>query len=372
MAAQILRYRRGKPRLDAEVPQIGSTRFSPVVRDSHAVRPPLALSRPLTLARARSLAECTPLTALGHPVDKTWVRLQCEEVEGFLGDLRVEVVMSLYGDKDCTDSSDHGPPLQRDQDACYEIHDNHDQFVEDVLYSCDGNPHAADDEGPWPVPGMSLMAAAVLFVCLFGQCQAQARARRYRPRAGAAAGRRRGLNEALYDPAQHAGYGSVARGSSSGGDSASGGGGGGGGGGRPAVVEELTPVAKQLVKEHEESGAEVPTMQQITQLVLRARSVPPAEKRHTMMLLFRHWGYAGGEKEKPPASDHPSASQGRPAEEGDAEGEEVEAEENAALAVDVEAPVEPAPPSEAAEAAAAAVAAGSAEVDSTPLLEGAE
>ena len=64
-------------------------------------------------------------------------------------------------------------------------------------------------------------------------------------------------------------------------------------------------MAKQLVKEHEESGAEVPTMQQITQLVLRARSVPPAEKRHTMMLLFRHWGYAGGEKEKPPPTAPP-------------------------------------------------------------------
>ena len=122
------------------------------------------------------------------------------------------------------------------------------------------------------------------------------------------------------------------------------------------LVIELSPAAKELVKQHEESGAEAPTMQQITQMVLRATSVPPAEKRHTMMMLFRHWGYAGGEK--PPASDHPTTSRQR----------QSEASRTLDQSVDVEAP-----PSTPAADLPAAVEARSAEGDAQiPLLQGAE
>ena len=120
------------------------------------------------------------------------------------------------------------------------------------------------------------------------------------------------------------------------------------------VVNELSPAAKELVKQHEESGAEAPTMQQITQMVLCAKSVPPVEKRHTMMLLFRHWGYAGGEK--PPASDHPQPTTSR-----ERVSEEHERVEHSG---DVESPAANPP-----EAPYAAVEAGSSEVDAeTPLL----
>ena len=260
--------------------------------------------------------------------------------------------MNLYQDRLCRGPSGRDPETH-DADECLEVLDN-GQFLEEMLFSCGGEVHP--NEGAWPVPVMSLMAAAILFVCLFGQCQAQARGRRYRPRAAASERARQRLlqSDGMYPG--NAGYGSTRSGGAPGVARGGGGGGGGGsseedgGGGEPADVEmvELTPVAKELVKEHEESGKEAPTMQQITQMVLRARSVKPSEKRQTMMLLFRHWGYAGGEKPKPPASDHPSQRR--------REQQEQEQEDES---VDVEAGSQPA-------------AAESLETESTPLLQGAE
>ncbi len=303
---------------------------------------------------------CIPLAPLMEPgLQKTWVRAQCQEVTGFFWDIQVEVVLRQYGDKDCATTVGQGPPVTTQPDTCFEVRENNDNdFIEDITFSCEGVPAAQQggDDGSWPVPGMSLMAAAILCVCLFGQCQAQSRARRYRPRVGAAA-RRRSLNQGMYDPSEHVGYGSARESpaGSGGGNRRDGESGGDGDGGGRAVVNELvielSPAAKELAKKHEESGASAPTMQQITQMVLRAKSVPAAEKRHTMMMLFRHWGYAGGEK--PPASDHPTTSRQR----------QLEGSETVEQSVDVEAP--PAPPT--------AVEAGSTEVDAqTPLLQGAE
>lgn len=307
---------------------------------------------------------CIPLTPLVEPaLQKTWVRVQCQEITGFFWDAQVEIVLRQYGDKDCVTTTDQNPPVTTYPDTCFEVHeDTNDQFIEDITFSCQGVPelHGRDDDS-WPVSWMSLMAAAVLCVCLSGQCQARSRTRRYRPRVGDAA-RRRSLNQGMYDPSEHVGYGSVR-------ESPSGSGGGnhsdgesrrdGDSGGRAVVNElvlELSPAAKELVKQHEESGAEAPTMQQITQMVLRATSVPPAEKRHTMMMLFRHWGYAGGEK--PPASDHPTTSRQR----------QSEASRTLDQSVDVEAP-----PSTPAADLPAAVEARSAEGDAQiPLLQGAE
>jgi hypothetical protein len=310
---------------------------------------------------------CIPLAPMMEPgLQKTWVRAQCQEVTGFFWDIEVEVVLRQYGDKDCTTTDGQGPPITTQPDTCFEVRENiNHQFIEDITFSCEGVHNIPQDDGydgSWGVSGTSLMVAAVLCMCLFGQCQAQSRVRRYRPRVGAAA-QRRSLNQGMYDPSEHVGYGSVRESSAGSGagsrrDGESGG--DGDGGGRAVANElviELSPAAKELVKEHEESGAEAPTMQQITQMVLRAKSVPPAEKRHTMMLLFRHWGYAGGEK--PPASDHPTTTRQRQSERN------VEAVEQS---VDVEAP--PATP---AADLPAAVEAGSTEVDTqTPLLQGAE
>ena len=72
----------------------------------------------------------------------------------------------------------------------------------------------------------------------------------------------------MYDPSEHVGYGShreTQRQTESEPDRAR----------ATQVVNELSPAAKELVREHEQSGSEAPTMQQITQMVLRAKCAPP-------------------------------------------------------------------------------------------------
>ena len=240
---------------------------------------------------------------IGDSRSKMWVKLRCVEDTGWLGDYSMDVMMETFGDPHCARQPEQ--LQERPSDTCFDVLEN-ELFYEEMMFTCgDGRHRREEIENPWPFSSMSLMVAAVLLICIFGHCQASARGRRrqhYRPRpAVRRSALRPGASDSIYDPSAHPSYGAVAR--------LGEGEGGGDDGGSPGLMEvELTPEAAALVAEWDKSAP--PTMQQVTQMVLRASSVPPSEKRHTMMMLFRHYGYAGGSK--PPASDHPQAAAASP------------------------------------------------------------
>lgn len=191
-----------------------------------------------------------------------------------------------------------------------------------------------------PINGMSLMAIGILGVCVFGHCQARRNSgsgSRWRRPTRSVSG------ESIYDPSSYrasdarrrrrssspgsgrfSGVGTLQGGSAGGGGvtgllpRGAGGAGGGSGSDSEAAADletgqdgargsfSLPSGAADIVVA---AGGKSLTMQQVTQEVLRSTKIKQQDKRHFMMLLFRHYGFAG-EEEKPAPSAKASSDGG--------------------------------------------------------------
>jgi hypothetical protein len=205
------------------------------------------------------------------PMSSTWFQVQCT------GMFTMDVVLDVFAEPECGGEFDRSI---HDAGVCLRFYDDPNM---QMMFSCEG-----EDDESWPIPGMSLVVVGVIAICLFGRCRAQRAAggRRRRPTRSVS-------GESIYDPQQYnqgAGRPSQPRVVAP----------AAGGATLTAVAVPgaegfgpLPPAAAAIV---EAAGDRVLTMQQITQQVLRSAAIKPAEKRHFMMLLFRHYGFAGDDK----------------------------------------------------------------------------
>jgi len=211
-----------------------------------------------------------------------YFRLDCA------GFLTLEVVESVYTDPDC-----RGDELQQalSPGACLEEICADDNPIIVAYLEVECGSHSVG------IPtGLMLVAFALLGVCACGHFHARRTGRSFlhhhRRTTRSASG------ESIYDPSTAAlayqrrsdGPRRDAQPNSSAADADG------------FAQEELPPACLAIV---EAAGDTRLTMQQITQAVLSSGKIAPADKRHCMMLLFRHYGFAGDEQKSPAGSPRP-------------------------------------------------------------------